>query len=58
LRFDRRQLYGFRDPRTLAGTTERELRALKVGCRAKSLLRISEAIAAGQVNDAALRIAT
>jgi 3-methyladenine DNA glycosylase/8-oxoguanine DNA glycosylase len=54
LRFDRRQLYGFWDAQTLAGTTEQELRTLKVGYRAKSLLRISEAIAAGHVDDAAL----
>jgi 3-methyladenine DNA glycosylase/8-oxoguanine DNA glycosylase len=58
LRFDRRQLYGFWDARTLARTTEQELRSLKVGYRAKSLLRISEAIAAGHVDDAALRRAT
>jgi 3-methyladenine DNA glycosylase/8-oxoguanine DNA glycosylase len=58
LRFDRRQLYGFWDAQTLAGTTEHELRSLKVGYRAKSLLRISEAIAAGHVDDPALRRAT
>jgi 3-methyladenine DNA glycosylase/8-oxoguanine DNA glycosylase len=58
LRFDRRQLYGFWDARTLAGTTEQELRSLRVGYRAKSLQRISEAIAAGHVDGAALRRAT
>jgi DNA-3-methyladenine glycosylase II len=58
LRFDRRELYAFWDAATLAGTTEWELRALKVGYRAKSLLRISESIAAGQVDNAALRAAT
>jgi hypothetical protein len=55
LRFDRRELYGFWGAGTLAGTTEQELRALKVGYRAKPLLRVSEAIAAGQLNSAALR---
>ena len=58
LRFDGRELYGFWDATTLAGTTEQELRTLKVGYRAKSLLRVSEAIAGGQVDDAALRGAT
>ncbi len=55
LGFDRRELYGFWDPATLAGATEHDLRALKVGYRAKSLLRISEATAAGEVDEAALR---
>jgi DNA-3-methyladenine glycosylase II len=58
VRFDRRELYGFWDPATLAGTTEQELRALKVGYRAKSLLRVSRAILAGEVDAAALRRAT
>lgn len=58
VRFDRRQLYGFWDAPTLAGSTEQELRALKVGYRAKSLLRISETIADGQVDDPALRRGT
>lgn len=58
VRFDRRELYGFWDPATLAGAGEGELRALKVGYRAKSLLRVSEAIAAGEVDAAALREAT
>jgi 3-methyladenine DNA glycosylase/8-oxoguanine DNA glycosylase len=58
VRFDRRELYGFWDAATLAGTTERELRTLKVGYRAKSLLAISEAIAAGEVDTLALRRAT
>jgi DNA-3-methyladenine glycosylase II len=55
LRFDWRELYGFWDAATLAGTTEQELRTLKVGYRAKALLAISEAIVAGQVNAVALR---
>jgi 3-methyladenine DNA glycosylase/8-oxoguanine DNA glycosylase len=58
VRFDRRELRGFWDATTLAGTTEQELRALKVGYRATSLVRISEAVAAGQVDDAALRATT
>jgi 3-methyladenine DNA glycosylase/8-oxoguanine DNA glycosylase len=58
LRFDRHELYGFWDPATLAGASEQELRALKVGYRAKSLLRVSEAIAEGKADTAGLRGAT
>jgi 3-methyladenine DNA glycosylase/8-oxoguanine DNA glycosylase len=58
VQFDRRELYGFWDPATLAGAGDGELRALKVGYRAKSLLRVSEAIAAGEVDATALREAT
>ena len=55
LRFDRRELCGFWDPATLAGATEQELRSLKVGYRARSLLRVSEAVAEGRVDGEALR---
>jgi len=58
LRFDRRELYCFWDAATLAGTSEQELRALKVGYRARSLLRVSEAIAEGAVDGDALRSST
>jgi 3-methyladenine DNA glycosylase/8-oxoguanine DNA glycosylase len=58
LRFDRRELYGFWDAATLAGTTEQELRSLKVGYRARSLLRVSEAIAEGRVDGERLRSST
>jgi len=57
LRFDGQELYGFWDPATLAGATEHELRALKVGYRARTLLRVSEAIAAGELDGEALRSA-
>jgi 3-methyladenine DNA glycosylase/8-oxoguanine DNA glycosylase len=58
LRFDRHELHGCWDPATLADATEQELRALKVGYRARSLLRVSQAIAAGEVDAASLRGAT
>jgi len=58
LRFDRHELYAFWDPATLAGASEQELRALKVGYRAKSLLRVSEAIARGEIDENALRAAS
>ena len=57
VKFDGRELYGFWDAATLAGTIEQELRALKIGYRAKPLLRVSEAIVAGQVDNAATRTA-
>jgi 3-methyladenine DNA glycosylase/8-oxoguanine DNA glycosylase len=58
VRFDRRELYGFWEPATLAGTAEQELRALKVGYRARRLLEVSAAVSGGQVDQAALREAT
>jgi 3-methyladenine DNA glycosylase/8-oxoguanine DNA glycosylase len=58
LRFDGQDLHGFWDPATLAARSERELRSLKVGYRAKSLLRVSSAIAARGLNEKALREAT
>lgn len=58
LRFDGRELYGFWSADTLAGAAEAELRALKVGYRARSLLRVSEAVARGDVDEHALRSAS
>jgi DNA-3-methyladenine glycosylase II len=56
--FDGCDLCGFWGPAELAGAAEEELRALKVGYRARSLLRVSEALARGDVDEAALRHAT
>lgn len=58
LHFDRRRLYAFWDAATLAATSEQKLRALKVGYRAKSLIRISQVVAAGQADEVRLRAAT
>lgn len=58
LQFDGRDLYSFWNPAALAGTAEEELRALKVGYRARSLLHVSEAISRGDIDEAALRHAT
>jgi 3-methyladenine DNA glycosylase/8-oxoguanine DNA glycosylase len=58
LNFDRRDLYGFWDASALAGTAEQELRSLKLGYRARSLLRVSDSIARGDVDEQALRGAT
>lgn len=58
LRFDGRGLYAFWESAELAGATEGELRALKVGYRARSLLRVSEVVARGDLDEAALRKTT
>lgn len=55
VRFDGKVLYGFWTPHALHAATEEELRALKVGYRAKTLKRISEAFVRGEVVAAAIR---
>ncbi len=55
LHFDGRALYGFWPPETLDAAPEEDLRALKVGYRAKSLKRISGQFARGEIDAAALR---
>ena len=55
LRFDRRLLYAFWPPETLVAAPEAELRELRVGYRARTLKRLSEAFAAGQVDERRLR---
>lgn len=55
LAFDGRQLCGFWEPETLLEASEQELRALKVGYRAKSLLRVTEAFARKEIDEKALR---
>jgi 3-methyladenine DNA glycosylase/8-oxoguanine DNA glycosylase len=53
--FDRQTLSTFWTPTSIAESTEEELRALKVGYRAKFLMRISEQFAEGIVAEFALR---
>jgi 3-methyladenine DNA glycosylase/8-oxoguanine DNA glycosylase len=55
LRFDGRELYAFWLPRRLQKATEADLRALKVGYRARSLKLIAEMFVGGAVNEGALR---
>jgi 3-methyladenine DNA glycosylase/8-oxoguanine DNA glycosylase len=55
LHFDGQALYGFWPPRALDAAPEEDLRALKVGYRAKSLKRISGQFARGECDDSALR---
>lgn len=55
LHFDGQALYGFWSPEVLDAAPEEDLRALKVGYRAKSLKRISNQFARGKVDASALR---
>ena len=55
LHFDGRALYAFWPPQALDAAPEEDLRALKVGYRAKSLKRIAGQFARGELNDSALR---
>lgn len=53
--FDGRTLSAFWGPDAVARSTEEGLRSLKVGYRAKSIMRISEQFASGAVDEFALR---
>lgn len=53
--FDGNRFFCFWEPKTLLRTTEEKLRALKVGYRAKSLIRITEPFAKGEIDEIALR---
>jgi 3-methyladenine DNA glycosylase/8-oxoguanine DNA glycosylase len=53
--FDEKSLYAFWESQVIYAASEQELRDLKVGYRAKSLKRISEAFAKGEINELALR---
>jgi len=55
LHFDDQALYGFWSPQALDAAPEEDLRALKVGYRAKSLKKISSQFARGECDDSALR---
>lgn len=55
LEFDNKKLWCFWEPSRLANITENDLRALKVGYRAKSIKRIDEQFAKGLINEFDLR---
>jgi 3-methyladenine DNA glycosylase/8-oxoguanine DNA glycosylase len=55
LHFDGQALHGFWPPQALDAAPEEDLRALKVGYRAKSLKRISGQFARGECDDSGLR---
>jgi 3-methyladenine DNA glycosylase/8-oxoguanine DNA glycosylase len=55
LSYDGKDLYCFWQPEVIADTSEDQLRSLKVGYRAKSIKRITQAFVDGQINEFALR---
>jgi 3-methyladenine DNA glycosylase/8-oxoguanine DNA glycosylase len=55
LTYDRQQLWCFWPPGGLVGVSEDDLRALKVGYRAKSIKRLDDQFAAGQIDEFDLR---
>lgn len=55
LRFDGVELYAMWPPEAMDDVAEEDLRALKVGYRAKAIKRVSAALARGEVNEFALR---
>jgi len=55
LTYDGKELYCFWEPEIIASVTEEELRALKVGYRAKSIKRVTEAFIRGESDEFELR---
>ena len=55
LEFDNKELFAYWNPEDLNKVTEEELRALKVGYRAKMTKRISEKFAKGEIDELTLR---
>ncbi len=55
LEYDNKRLWCYWEPAVLAEAGEQELRDLKVGYRAKSLVRVSESFAEGRINEFDLR---
>lgn len=53
--FDNQKFWCFWEPETLAKADEQELRALKMGYRAKSLIKVSTSFSDGQINELELR---
>jgi 3-methyladenine DNA glycosylase/8-oxoguanine DNA glycosylase len=55
LAYNGKELYSFWKPEIIDGATEEELRALKVGYRAKSIKRVTEAFVQGEIDEFELR---
>jgi len=55
LKFDGKELFAYWNPEDLDGVSEEELRALKVGYRAKMIKRVSEAFAKHEIDEWKLR---
>ena len=53
--FDDRELYSFWQPDIIHQTPEQDLRDLKIGYRAKSLKRVSQAFVEGKIDELSLR---
>jgi 3-methyladenine DNA glycosylase/8-oxoguanine DNA glycosylase len=53
--YDNKRLFCFWEPETIAQATDPQLRLLKVGYRAKSILRVTEAFTTGEIEEQALR---
>lgn len=55
LEYDKQKFWCYWEPKILANAEEIELRSLKVGYRAKSLIRVSEPFASGKIDELELR---
>lgn len=55
LKYDNQKFWCFWEPKVLADADEQELRNLKVGYRAKSLIRVSQPFARGEIDELELR---
>jgi len=55
LKFDDKELFAYWNPEDLNEADEEELRALKVGYRAKMIKRVSQAFALGKIDELKLR---
>lgn len=58
IRFDGQDFWCFWEPKVLAKADEQKLRALKMGYRAKSLIRVSTPFAEGKIDEFKLRAAS
>lgn len=58
LEYDSQKLWCFWEPIKLAKASEQKLRELKMGYRAKSLIKVSEPFAKGDINESGLRSKT
>ncbi|PJA41260.1 hypothetical protein CO178_00620 [candidate division WWE3 bacterium CG_4_9_14_3_um_filter_34_6] len=55
IEFDNQKFWSFWEPKILAKANEQDLRNLKVGYRAKSLIKVSEPFASGDLDELILR---
>ncbi|MDP3994634.1 MAG: hypothetical protein Q8P91_02295 [bacterium] len=55
LEYNNQKFWCFWEPKVMASASEQELRDLKVGYRAKSLIRVSEPFVAGKIDELELR---